>query len=205
MLTCKPSSISFEPMLRNISLASLGLWVGLVITIVGFAAYFADYATLNLAGFFYGIPLLLIGLALKSAELKPVRWTKPTSDEVLNLRQQQATETQAQIRNDITRYRYGQEAHLSDALAYLGLSPTDQERPVLEGVREEAVGTAYALVLEFESSLIAFETWQDKLEKMEKFFGPGVRVELSQPDEDYVDVALIATPTVTPVTMQSDG
>jgi Protein of unknown function (DUF2854) len=191
-------------MLRNISLASLGLWVGLVITIVGFAAYFADYATLNLAGFFYGIPLLLIGLALKSAELKPVRWTKPTSDEVLNLRQQQATETQAQIRNDITRYRYGQEAHLSDALAYLGLSPTDQERPVLEGVREEAVGTAYALVLEFESSLIAFKTWQDKLEKMEKFFGPGVRVELSQPDEDYVDVALIATSTVTPVTAQND-
>jgi hypothetical protein len=191
-------------MLRTISLASLGLWVGLVITIVGFAAYFADYATLNLAGFFYGIPLLLIGLALKSAELKPVRWTKPTSDEVLNLRQQQATETQAQIRNDITRYRYGQEAHLSDALAYLGLSPTDQERPVLEGVREEAVGTAYALVLEFESSLIAFETWQDKLEKMEKFFGPGVRVELSQPDEDYVDVVLIATSTVTPVTAQND-
>ncbi len=184
-------------MLRKISLASLGLWVGLAITIVGFAAYFADYATLNLAGFFYGIPVLLIGLALKSAELKPVPVTQPPSDRVLNLRQQQATETQAQIRSDITRYRYGQEAHLSDALAHLGLSPTDQERPVLEGLREEVMGEAYALVLEFESSLIAFKTWQDKREKMERFFGPGVRVELSQPDEDYVDVALIAMPTVT--------
>lgn len=29
---------------------------------------------------------------------------------------------------------------------------------------------------------------------MEKFFGPGVRVEVTQPEEKRIDVALIATP-----------
>jgi Protein of unknown function (DUF2854). len=62
-------------MLRQISLANLALVVGGIIAAVGFGAYFTDQPTLNLAGFFYGIPLLLGGLALKAAELEPVVFT----------------------------------------------------------------------------------------------------------------------------------
>lgn len=59
-------------MLRQTSLATLGIGLGIILTLGGFVAYFADYATLNLVGFFYGFPLLLGGLALKANELKPI-------------------------------------------------------------------------------------------------------------------------------------
>jgi hypothetical protein len=181
-------------MLGKISLSSVGLVIGGILTVVGFAAYFADYATLNLAGFFYGIPLLLGGLALKSAELKPVPFSQPTSEKVLALRQQMATEIQNQIRKDVTRYRYGQDAHLDDSLQRFGLNPNDKERPVLAGLREVDIDGNYTLVLEFESPKFTLETWQEKREKIEKFFGPGLRAEITQPTKDRIDVALITQP-----------
>ena len=73
-------------MLRQTSLGTLGLILGGVLTVVGLTAYFAGNPTLNLVGFFYGIPLLLGGLALKAAELKPVPFSQPTTPEVLALR-----------------------------------------------------------------------------------------------------------------------
>jgi hypothetical protein len=180
-------------MLRQTSLGMLGLSVGGLLTLTGFVAYFIDNATLNLAGFFYGIPLLLGGLALKASELKPVPFSQPTSANVLALRQQQATATQNQIRQDVTRYRYGQKAHFDTALSYLGLSPTDEERPELIGIREEERDGAYTLVLEFESPQIPLDKWKQKQEKMTNFFAPGVKVEVSQSGSDRVDLALIAT------------
>lgn len=182
-------------MLRQISLGTLGLVVGGVLSVVGTAAYFGDNATLNLVGFFYGIPLLLGGLALKAAELKPVIYSKPSSPEVIALRDQQATSTQNQIRKDVTRYRYGQEAHLDSSLKYLGLSPSDEERPLLQGIREEIIDGAYALILEFESPLIPYTTWTSKQEKLDRFFGEGVRVKLDQPAEEQVEVTLLSSPT----------
>lgn len=188
------NKIIYRPsMLRQISLGTVALWIGGILTVVGFGAYFADYATLNLAGFFYGIPAALIGLALKTAELKPVPFSQPTAPEVLAVRERQATPTQTQIRQDVTRYRYGQEAHLDEVLSFLGLSPSAKERPIIEGLREELVDGAYTLVMLFESPLISFDRWQEKRDKMEQFFGPNVRVELHQPDEYSVEVALIST------------
>jgi hypothetical protein len=182
-------------MLRQTSLGTLGLTVGGMLTLLGFVAYFVlDNATLNLVGFFYGIPLLLGGLALKAAELEPAPYTQPTSPGVLALREQQATATQNQIRQDVTRYRYGQPAHLDSSLEALGLSPTDEERPVLKGIREVETDGAYTLVLEFDSPLIPVQKWQEKQEKMTGFFGPGVRVDVQAQPEDQVEVALIANP-----------
>ncbi|WP_083625426.1 DUF2854 domain-containing protein [Planktothrix serta] len=178
-------------MLRQTSLGALGLVVGGILTVVGFAAYFADNATLNLAGFFYGIPLLLGGLALKAAELKPIPLTQATSSEVLALREQQATETQNQVRQDVTRYRYGQEAHLSDVLERLGLSPNREERPSLQGIRETIIDGSYTLILQFYSPFMPLNTWQQKQDKITQFFGPGLKVEITQPQEEQIDVALI--------------
>lgn len=178
-------------MLRKISLASLALVVGGILAVVGFYAYFTDKPTLNLAGFFYGIPLLLGGLALKAAELEPAEFTEPTSGEVLLLRESQATDTQNQVRKDITRFRYGQPAHLDDALERLGLAPTDEERPLLQGLREVDVDGAYALILEFYSPLMPIELWEEKQEKIAKFFGPGLRAEVSPKADDKIELALI--------------
>lgn len=185
-------------MLTRISLGTVGLVVGTVLTIVGFVAYGTGNATLNIIGFFYGFFCLLGGLALKTSELKPVPMT-PASPAVLALREQQATATQNQIRKDVTRYRYGQDVHLDRALALLELSPTDQERPNLVALGEAEVEGSYALALEFESPLIPLETWQGKQERIEKYFGPGIRAKLSQPAEDQVEVVLIAQPEISKV------
>jgi hypothetical protein len=178
-------------MLGRINLSLVLLAVGGVLTLVGFAAYFLDYATLNLAGFFYGIPILLGGLALKAAELEPVPFSQPTSPAVLQLREEQATPTQNQVRQDVTRYRYGQEAHLDIALEKLGLSRANEECPELQGIHEIEKDGNYALVLEFDSPTVPFSTWVEKQEKISRFFGPNVRAELEQPAEDKVNLALI--------------
>lgn len=178
---------------RRIPLGALCLGAGSVITIVGFAAYVLNYAALNMIGFFYGIPLLLGGVALKITELRPVPFSEPTPPDVLALREKQATSTQTQILNDVTRFRYGQEAHLDSSLSFLGLSPTDDDRPTLIGLREKNIEGHYALILEFDSPFITLETWQKKQDKMTSFFGPGVRVEVAQPEEERIDVSIITT------------
>lgn len=180
-------------MLRKIPLALVGLTVGSILTVIGFVAYGTGNSTLNLAGFFYGIPLLLGGLALKAAELKPIPFLKETTPEVLALRKEKATATQNQLRLDVTRYRYGQEAHLDEALQRLGLSPTDDERPILTKIQEDKIENHYALILYFDSPLIKLETWQEKQEKITKFFGPGIEAKISLAGENEIELALITS------------
>jgi hypothetical protein len=177
-------------MLRQISLGTLGLTIGGILTIIGFAAYAANNATLNLIGFFYGFPLILGGLALKASELKPVPYSQPTTKQVLELRKLQATATQKKIRTDITRYCYGQNAHLDRALSFLGLGTTDEERPVVTGLRETEVNGAYTLVLEFDSPLVPISIWQQKQEKMLSYFGPRVDVTVTEVGSNQIELAL---------------
>ena len=179
-------------MLRQTSLAYLGLIVGGVLTLTGFIAYITGNATLNLAGFFYGIPILLGGLALKAAELKPVPFSQPTPSEVLALREKQQTTTQKQLRQDVTRYRYGQEVHLDDSLKRLGLGSINEDMPKLIGLQEKAIDGAYSLIMEFDSRFISLETWETKQEKIEKFFGPGIKAIIHQPAEDRIDLILLS-------------
>ena len=178
-------------MLRKIPLALVGLTVGSILTVLGFIAYGTGNSTLNLAGFFYGIPILLGGLALKAAELKPIPYVPETPADIVALREKKATPTQNQVRLDVTRYRYGQEAHLDEALERLGLSPTDDERPVLTKIKEDNLDGHYALILYFDSPLIGFETWQERQDKITKFFGPDITTEISVND-DEVALSLIS-------------
>lgn len=180
-------------MLRQIHLSSWLMILGGVLTIVGFVAYFQESATLNLVGFFYGIPALLGGLALRASELKPVPFSQTTPPEVLALREQQATPTQNQLRKDVTRYRYGQDVHLDEALKRIGLGRNDDELPILDGIREVEIDGAYTLILEFQSAYIPLDAWKDKRSKIEKFFGPGVLSEVTQPSEERVELKLITS------------
>jgi hypothetical protein len=188
-------------MFRLIPLSLVLINVGGLLALIGFFAYAIDDPTFNLIGFFYGIPLLLGGLALKSAELEPVPFTELTSASVLKLRDREATSTLNQIRKDVTRFRYGQEAHLDLALEKLGLAPSDDDRPVLKGLQESEIDGAYALILEFYSPFIKIDAWQEKCEKITKFFGPGIKVTIEPDDEkEEINVALIVDSATAPVT-----
>jgi len=178
-------------MLRQISLSLLGLSLGAVLTIVGTVAYFADNATLNLVGFFYGLPLILGGLALKTTELKPVPYSTPTTDAVIALRTHQATVTQKKLQGDVTRFQYGQNTHLESALTYLRLGATKDQRPRLIGIREAETAGAYTLVLEFESAHLPLEGWLAKQEQMTAYFGPDIQVAIAQPTGDRIELSLI--------------
>ncbi len=176
-------------MFRIIPLSLVLINVGGLLALIGFFAYAIDDPTWNLIGFFYGIPLLLGGLALKSAELEPVPFTSVTPANLVKLREEQATSTLNQIRKDVTRYRYGQEAHLDVALEKLGLAPSDDDRPVLKGLQEFEIGGAYALKLEFYSPFMSLDVWQEKHDKITKFFGPGIHIAI-EPDDQKEEINL---------------
>ncbi len=179
-------------MFGQIPLSLVLINVGGLLALIGFFAYAIKDPTFNLIGFFYGIPLLLGGMALKSAELEPIPFTELTPANLVKLREQQATPTLNQLRKDVTRYRYGQEAHLDLALEKLGLAPSDDDRPILKGIREAEIDGAYALILEFYSPFFKIDAWQEKSEKIAKFFGPGIRVEIEPNHEkEEIDISLI--------------
>ena len=181
-------------MLRQTSLASIGLIAGSILAALGLVAYATGNSTLNLVGFFYGFPLFLGGLALKITELKPTPLTQPTSADVLALREQQATDIQNQVRRDVTRYRYGQDFHLDTELARLNLKPNDEDCPVLVGLYETEIEGAYSLVLEFDSPFVPFKTWQARQEKLTSFFGPGVEAVVQQTQRNQVSLTLMTNP-----------
>jgi Protein of unknown function (DUF2854) len=176
-------------MLNQIPLSLVLINVGGFLALVGFFAYAIDDATFNLIGFFYGIPLFLGGLALKSAELEPVPFQRITPANLVKLREEQATSTLNQIRKDVTRFRYGQEAHLDVALEKLGLAPTDEDRPILKSLEESQVDGAYALILKFYSPFMSLDVWQEKREKITKFFGPGINATI-EPDDDDEEIVV---------------
>ncbi|WP_271253616.1 DUF2854 domain-containing protein [Pseudanabaena sp. Chao 1811] len=183
--------------LNKISLASIGLFVGGILFVVGFWAYSKGNSTLNLIGFFYGFPILLGGFAFKSSEVAPIPVIVPESEDVLAVRKLQETSTQKQLRKDVTRYRYGIKAHLDEVLEKLGMRPTDEERPLLIGIYEEISQAeetkgAYSLVLRFQSPLMGFEVWQEKQDKLTRFFGPGIVATVSELANKEVDLRLIS-------------
>ena len=95
------------------------------------------------------------------------------------------------MRKDITRFRYGQEAHLDESLAKFGLSPTDEERPILVGLQEHSKDGAYTLLMEFYSPFFDVEEWQKRREQIEKFFGPDIKAEITEREDSKIDLALV--------------
>ena len=186
--------------LSTTSFGTIGLSVGLQLLIYGFGAYFSflpgsDVSALMLI---YGFPISLIGFALKYAELEPLSCV--TYENALRVRDEQTTPILTQLRNDVTRYRYGDEQHLEEALKLVfrfnrpgGLRRN--QAPELVGLSEQVINDRYALCLEFESPKMAFSEWTDRVAKITGFFGPGVVAAATKMngDEHKVEIALITT------------
>ncbi|CAN6445731.1 unnamed protein product [Victoria cruziana] len=128
--------------LSKVSFGVVGLGVGLMLLGYGFGAYFSflpgsEWSALLLT---YGFPLAIIGMALKYAELKPVLCITYTDAE--RLRETCATPILKQVKSDVTRFRYGDEQHLDEALKRIfqygqaGGIPR-RSAPVLQAIREE--------------------------------------------------------------------
>jgi hypothetical protein len=161
---------------RLISPGSLVTVVGALLTVVGSVAYLNDNANLSLPTIFYGIPILLGGLALKSSELPPAERLTP-APALRPLRERDDSEPLRKLLADVTRWRYGQKAHLESSLEALKLWDEDQP-PRLETVEELDCEGGYGLRLGFACEGVPFERWLERSERLGRFFGPGLRAEL---------------------------
>jgi hypothetical protein len=159
-----------------LSPGSLVTVAGAVLTVIGSIAYVTDSPNISLAGVFYGVPILLGGLALKSSELPPAERLTPPSA-LRELRQLPGSEPLRKLLADVTRWRYGQKAHLESSLLALKLWDDDAP-PQLVAVEELDQHGAYGLRFTIDCHGVPFERWQDRQERLGRFFGPGLQAEL---------------------------
>ena len=174
--------------IRGFSLGNLVIVAGLVITILSFAEYLNESGGegLNVSGlgFVYGIPVFLAGAALKYAEIEPVPcFSTPEGAKVFETK---ATETIQKIKQDVTRHRYGDEAHLDTTVKKLGLVVPGKAYPQLQELREEEVDGELAFTMVWQSIDTPYKMWADerRVKKYETFFGPGVNAEVVKIDAE---------------------
>ncbi|XP_076882434.1 uncharacterized protein LOC143530910 [Bidens hawaiensis] len=189
--------------LAKVSFGVIGLGLGLSLLSYGFGAYFnilpgSEWSALMLT---YGFPLSIIGMALKYAELKPVPCL--TYSDAQTLREKCATPILKQVRDDVIRYRYGDEQHLDEALKRifqygLGGGVARRNAPVLQKIREEVTEDGkYSLVLVFEAKALELADFEKRQEKFASFFGPGITAKVGKGEEENMyDVCLISNTTL---------
>ncbi|MED6160642.1 hypothetical protein PIB30_053290 [Stylosanthes scabra] len=172
--------------LSKISFGVVGLGVGLSLLSYGFGAYFnilpgSEWSAIMLT---YGFPLAIIGMALKYAELKPVPCL--TYSDAQSLSEKCATPILKQVKSDVTRFRYGDEQHLDEALKRIfqygqGGGIPRRSAPVLQMIREEVTNDGkYSLVLVFEAKALQLSDFERRQAKFTSFFGPGVTAEVGE-------------------------
>ncbi|CAI9282613.1 unnamed protein product [Lactuca saligna] len=182
--------------LAKVSFGVIGLGLGLSLLSYGFGAYFnilpgSEWSAIMLT---YGFPLTIIGMALKYAELKPVPCLTYSDAQIL--REKCATPILKQVRDDVIRYRYGDEQHLEEALKRifqygLGGGVARRNAPILTKIREEVTEDGkYCLVLVFEAKALELADFEKRQEKFASFFGPGITAEVGKGEEEKTyDVA----------------
>ncbi|KAG4911905.1 hypothetical protein AAZX31_19G040400 [Glycine max] len=182
----------------KLSFGVIGLGVGLSLLSYGFGAYFnilpgSEWSAIMLT---YGFPLAIIGMALKYAELKPVPCL--TYSDAQSLREKCATPILKQVKSDVTRYRYGDEQHLDEALKRIfqygqGGGIPRRSAPVLQSIREEVTQDGkYCLVLVFEAKALQLSDFEQRQAKFTSFFGPGITAEIGKGEKDLYEVRLIS-------------
>jgi hypothetical protein len=175
------------------SLVTIG---GAALTVIGASAYLGDNANLSLPTIFYGIPILLGGLALKSSELPPPqRLTPPATHQ--QLRDLPANADLKKLLGDLLRWRYGQKAHLESSLEALKLWDEDNP-PQLQSVAETDRDGCYGLDLTFACGAVPAQRWQDQSERLSRFFGSALSADVEPIGSDGLLLRLRKTATPQP-------
>lgn len=173
--------------IRGFSLGNFVVGAGVLITVASFAEYLSDSSdslSVSGLGFVYGIPIFLAGAALKYAEIEPVPvFSTPAGERAFEAK---ATETIRKIKQDVTRHRYGDEAHLDTTVKKLGLVVPGKDYPQLQELRQEEVDGELAFTMVWQSIDTPYKMWADerRVKKYEKFFGPGVSAEAVKIDAE---------------------
>ncbi|CAL9084215.1 unnamed protein product [Musa textilis] len=145
------------------------------------------------------VKFLLDGLTGFFSKLKPVPCITYSNAEVL--RERCATPILKQVRSDVTRYRYGDEQHLDEALKRIfqygqGGGIPRRSAPTLQTIHEEVTEDGkYCLVLGFEAKALKLSDFEQRQAKFTSFFGPGIIAEIGKGEADLYEVRLISQTT----------
>lgn len=186
--------------IRGFSLGNMIIGAGLLITLASFIDYLGDSSeslSVSGLGFVYGIPIFLAGAALKYAEIDPVPVRSTPDAEAVY--ETVATETIRKIKQDVTRHRYGDEAHLDTTVKKLGLVVPGKAYPQLMELRQDVAPNGKDLVftMVWQSLDTPYKMWADdrRVQKYETFFGPGVTAEVVKIDAEQRLVGIQLTTT----------
>ena len=160
-------------MKKYLSPGNLIVTTGGILAFIGMTAYFTDSVNLSVPTFFYGVPILLIGLGLKTSEIPPVLLcdNKNFYENSFN-RPQELTA----LVKDVTRWRYGIKAHLESSLEALNLWDEDNP-PQLKEIEEIIKEDKKGLRMHFEINAVPVEKWIEKQERLNRFFVKGLESE----------------------------
>jgi hypothetical protein len=175
--------------IRGFSLGNLVIGAGLLITVASFAEYLGGDNSEGLSvsglGFVYGIPVFLAGAALKYAEIEPVGVS--STEQAQAAFEAKATDTIRKIKQDVTRHRYGDEAHLDTTVKKLGLVVPGKDYPQLRELRQDVTPDGeLVFTMVWQSADTPYKLWADerRVKKYETFFGPNVSAQVVKIDAE---------------------
>ena len=161
---------------------------GASLSLIGLTAYFSDATNLSVPTFFYGVPIFLIGISLKTTEVPPAQRVVPTTK--FASERDKAPEELAKLVKDVTRWRYGQSCQLESSLRVLKLWDIDNPPQLLE-VEELVKDGDYGIRMRFEMAAVSLERWNAQKERLGRFFAKGLCAELFCPTPGELDLILL--------------
>ena len=153
--------------------ANIIIVTGGSLSFIGMTAYFTDSVNLSVPTFFYGVPIFLIGLALKTSEIPPVSLIDKDG---FSSNKYNRPEELTNLVKDVTKWRYGIQAHLESSLEALNLWNFDNPPRLLE-LEEITKDEKCGLRMHFEINAVPIENWIKKKERIERFFAKGLESE----------------------------
>ena len=161
---------------------------GAVLTVIGVIAYLTGAVNLSVPTLFYGFPIFLAGIALKSSELPPA---KKVTKKVPSLEaKNKAPKELEKLISDVTRWRYGQKAHLESSLKVLNLWE-DSNPPQLIEIEEIETNGELSIRMRFDMAGVKLDRWQEKKERLGRFFAKGLQAEIINQSSEKIDLMLL--------------
>ncbi len=167
------------------SLITIG---GASLSLIGLIAYFTDATNLSVPTFFYGVPIFLIGISLKTTEVPPALRVVLASE--FASERDRAPEELGKLVKDVTRWRYGQSCQLEASLRVLKLWDIDSPPQLIE-IEELVKDGNYGIRMRFEMAAISLERWNAQKERLGRFFAKGLCAELFCPTPGEIDLILL--------------
>ena len=161
---------------------------GASLSLIGLTAYFTDATNLSVPTFFYGVPIFLIGISLKTTEVPPALRVVPSTKYASE--RGKGPEELGKLINDVTRWRYGQSCQLESSLRVLKLWDIDNPPQMIE-IEELVKDGDYGIRMRFKMAGVPLKRWNDKKERLGRFFAKGLSAELFCPTPSEIDLILL--------------